>query len=293
MASTRVSEILRYFTSPQWRYFLKHVMDVDANSVYHAHLYVRTNVHPEDLEQIMFAYFELCGCPLSRSIDRCAHYPPAAGLHGIMPEGRPFFDFFFLYDPNVTLAENLEMPLHSTLLEREHNLLIWTADSMKTFARQYLFEQVGLSEQGEIERYFSSKHWKDCIRNILDSEVVHPHSYVELNFDPKILELMVLRELSKMGWTVERSVPCTFDVHGEWRGKIAFVLGYPEKMFDIGWKFNPNNTITPSTETWCLGTRGHDLWTKAMWNACIEAGNYERLQPEELERVISQLSTVL
>lgn len=285
----RAEKILEYFKSPQWQYFLDNVINADLKDVYHSHLYVRTSVHPDDLGLILEKYFDKLGCPLTRSIDKCAHYPPAAGLHGVMPKGKAFFDFFFIYDEGAILEENTQMPLHSDTLEREHNQLIWTSAAMRDFSLQYDFRPVGMREEQEIEEFFSSKHWKDCIRFILDEEVVHPHSYVELNFDPKILELFARKHLREIGWTVERSVPCTFDVHGQWRGKIALVLGYPEKMFDIGWKYVPDVTIRPSGEVWCLGTEGYDLWTRAMWDECIAAGDYRHLSEEELAYVLKMI----
>ena len=139
MVTKRAEEILGYFQSAQWKIFSENVLYVKPYSVYHAHIYVRTNVHPEDLEKIMIYLLGEMHMPITRKIDRCAHYPPAAGLHGIKPQGKPFFDFFFLYDPNVTLAEDPVIPLHSSLLEKEHSLLIWTADAMKEFLNQFSF----------------------------------------------------------------------------------------------------------------------------------------------------------
>lgn len=289
----RTDAVIGYFKSPQWKYFLEHVLNQSPADVYHAHVYVRTNIHPEDLAEIMEAYLEHLGCPVNRSIDRCAHYPPAAGLHGILPSGKTFFDFFFLYDDEAVLSENTDMPLHSPLLEHEHSLLIWTAESMKQFARQFSFEPVGIREKEAIENYFLSRHWKETIRQILDPEVVHAHSYVNINFDPVILEQYATRVFRQMGWMVERVVPCTFDVHGEWRGKISYVFGYPEKMYDIGWNYTPGETIAPSREIWCLGTRGYDLWTKSMWNDCINAGNYTHLTTEELVAIKKRILTEL
>lgn len=289
MEHERAEKILAYFHGAQWRYFLDTVMSRGCEEVYHAHLYVLTSVHPDDLGVILERVFEELGWPLTRRIDKCAHYPPAAGLHGILPKGKPFFDFFFRYDPNAVLEEAPEPPLRSETLERDHSLLVWTAEAMRDFSLRHPFRPVGLREEREIGDYFGSKHWKDCLRYVLDEEVVHPHSYVELNFDPKLLELYVRWHLLRLGWTVERAVPCTFDVHGQWRGKISFVLGHPEKMFDIGWQFVPDVTLRPSRQVWCLGTEGHDLWTRGMWDQCLAAGDYRRLSAEELAWVLDAL----
>lgn len=293
MEQERIDAVINYFKSPQWMYFLEHVLDKTPDDVYHAHVYVRTNIHPEDLADIMETYLEHKGCPINRNMDRCAHYPPAAGLHGILPSGKTFFDFFFIYDEHTVLSENTDMPLHSRLLEHDHSLLIWTDEAMKEFSRQFHFEPVGVREKKEIEAYFLSKHWKDTVKHILNPDVVHAHSYVELNFDPVILEQHASRVFTNMGWTIERVVPCTFDVHGEWRGKISYVFGYPEKMFDIGWKYSSKKMLSPSCENWCLGTKGYDLWTKSMWNDCINAGNYKHLTEYELDSIKEKIRSDL
>ncbi|NPV54944.1 MAG: hypothetical protein HPY71_15765 [Firmicutes bacterium] len=279
-----VKGVVDYFNGEQWNTFITgHLME-PKEEIYHAHVYVDTSIHPDSLMKVMEGYFKAKGWDLDRKIDLTSPKPNVAGLHGIHPFGMPHFDFFFRFNPNAVLE-----PMPPTAKEAEHgsNLLSWGKSYQDNFLSKFNFKCVGPREEKEIRNYFLSRHWKKTLEYTVDDNVTHCHGYVEINFDPKILELLANEALAKIGWTVEKVVPCVFDVHGEYRGKIVYLIGNPEKMFDIGWVYNPNVTIKPSEDVWVLGTPGFDLWTWPMYDKVLADGNFQPLTDDEVKEVVA------
>jgi len=222
---------------------------------------------------------------LDRIIDYISPKKNIMGLHGVHPYNKPHFDFFFRFNADSILSP---MPTDAKEAEAGQNLLIWGKSFQDEFMSQWNFKTVGVKAEGEIRDYFLSKHWKDTLTYTADREVTHPHGYVEINFDPKVLELYAVEAMSKIGWTVERVVPCVFAVGKEYRGKIVFLLGNPEKMFDIGWVYNPDVTIRASQEYWCLGEhKGFDVWTMQQYYDMVAQCDFIKMTDEEIDAVIA------
>ena len=284
MRTDLVTKISDYFlNSEQWKQNMTAMREPDEE-IYHIHVYVETCIHPESLYKIMEGYFKAIGWPLDRNIDYICTHGSVLGLHGVHPFNGPHFDFFFHFKEGVVLSP---MPKDDPDAEQGENLLIWGKSFQDNFMSQFNFKTVGMKDDQKIRDYFLSKHWKDTMTYTADPEVTHPHGYVEINFDPKVLELYAKEDLAKHGWTVERVVPCVFAVGKEYRGKIVFLLGPPQKMFDIGWVYNPDVTIRPSEEYWCLGQdKGFDVWTMKQYYDCVAKDNFIQLTDEEVAAVI-------
>lgn len=183
-----------------------------------------------------------------RRIDLHSPKTSAVALHGIHPfGGAPHFDFVLRYNKDVILAS---MPKDAKEAEAGENLLGLGKSHQDEFVKDYKFKTVGPKDEQEIRNYFLTTHWKKLLQYCTDKSVSHAHGYVEINFDPKILELIADEALAKIGWTVEKVVPCIFEVHGEYRAKICYMFGNPETVFDIGWVYNPDVVIKPVEEDW-------------------------------------------
>lgn len=284
MRSNLVQGVVDYFNGSQWKELMNEIMMEPHEEIYHAHVYADTNVHPDSLVEVMEGYFKAIGRPLDRVIDLMSPKPNVIGLHTIHPIGMPHIDFFIRYNKDTVLTE---MPPNAEEAEIGKNLLSWGKNYQDEFNSQFDFKTIGPRGDQEIREYFLSRHWKQTLEHVMDSNVIHEHGYVEINFDPKILELFAKEALAKIGWTVEKVVPCVFNVHGEYRGKIVFLIGHPEKVFDIGWYYNPDVTIRPSEEKWVLGTRGFDSWTLDMYNKVVEDANFQKLTNTEIEKIVS------
>ncbi len=284
MRQELVTAVTEYFKGEQWQTHME-AMREKEEEIYHIHVYADTNIHPDSLYAIMEGYFKKIGWPLDRVIDYINTHGDVLGLHGVHPFNGPHFDFFFRYNADTILAP---MPKDCPDAEQGENLLIWGKSFQDKFQEQFKFKTVGMHDEKLIRDYFLSKHWKDTLTFTADPEVTHPHGYVEINFDPKILELYAREALRERGWTVERVVPCVFAVGSEYRGKIVFLLGNPQKMFDIGWVYNPDVTIRPSEEYWCLGKhKGFDVWTMTQYYDEVARHEWTRLTDEEIEAILA------
>ena len=278
-----VQGIIDYFKGDQWTSFMKDHLTHPDEEVYHAHIYFDTSVHPDSLYPIVSAYFESQGMPLDRKIDPQSPKPEVGGLHGIHPSGQQHFDWFFRFNPDVVLAP---MPPDSKYAEHGSNLLSWGKNYQDDFVEQFSFKTVGPDDDEEIRKYFLTKHWKRTLEYVVNPQVTHAHANVEINFDPKILELFANEALAKIGWTVEKVVPCVYDVKGEYTGKIVYLLGHPEEMFDICWKYNPDVVIRPAIEPWITDTPGFDVWWLDNYEKVLSGGDYYKLSEDEINQVI-------
>ncbi len=297
MRDNLVQGIIQYFQGEQWNDLMKnHLLREEGEEVYHAHLYVDTSIHPESLTKLLDSYFKAIHRPLDRTMDPQANREGIASIHGIHPVGCPHWEMIFRFNPKVVLTE---MPKDSPEAEHGQNLLSWDRACINRFVRDIPFQVVGPREEREIEEYFHSKHWKETLANIVDPTAMHVHPNLEISFDPKIFELYMRRELEKIGWTIDKVVPCIFDMQtcvkkknlppedkrNAYAGKINVNLGHPEIMFDFVWMFNPRVTIQPATQAWIFDTPGFDIWRRNQYTDFIEKDAYIKLTEEEITEI--------
>lgn len=286
MAKKHVEGVIQYFKGEQWNDFVNNHLVHPDEDVYHAHIYADSSVHPDSLKKIMFAYWDSVGKPLTRRIDPVSPKPGQAGLHSVYPEGLAHFDFYVRYNGDAVLEP---MPKDAKEAEHGENTLSWGKIYQDNFLaeKKFQFKVVGPSEEKTIQNYFLGKHWKEILVNVLVPEIVHCHANVEINFDPKILEIYACQALAKVGWTVERVVPCVYDVHGVYTGKIVFLLGNPEEVFDICWKYNPDVVIRRAREGWVFPTPGFDNFMLAPYEKVLADGDFYVMTDEEVSEVIA------
>ena len=286
MKKNYTAEIIKYFKSNQWKNFMTNHLVHPDEEVYHAHIYCDSSVHPDSMRKVMFAYFDAIGHPLTRRIDPVSPKPGQAGLHSVYPENLPHFDMYMRFNPDVVFEA---MPPKAKEAEHGQNALSWGKKYQDDYLaeKNYQFKTVGPAEDKIIENYFLGKHWKETLVNVLREEVVHCHSNVEINFDPKILEIAACKALAKIGWTVERVVPCVYDVHGVYTGKIVFLLGNPEEVFDICWKYNPEVVLCRAREGWVFPEAGFDNFMITPYLEVLKAADFYHLTDTELAEIVN------
>ena len=293
MAQKHVDGIIEFLKSDFWNDFVDNHLQHPDEEVYHAHIYGDTCIHPESLKQVLSYYFDGIGHPLSRRIDPVSPHPGQVGLHTVYPRGYAHFDMFNRFNADVVLGP---MPPEAPEAEHGHNALSWGKKYQDWYLGQkkYQFLTVGPREEAEIKEFFLGKQWKEMRSYVHEQSAVYPHVHmnVEISFDPKILEIYAREALAKMGWTVERIVPCVYDVHGEYRGKLVFVLGNPEEVFDIAWLYNPNVVICRAQEGWIYDLPGFDLFSKENYNNVLNAGGFYTLTDDELKQIAAFCKTL-
>lgn len=259
MSEKHVQGVINYFKGDFWQNFINNHLQHRDDEVYHCHIYSDTCIHPDSLWRIMPAFWEAQGLPLVRRMDRISPKEDVVAMHSVTPADRPAFDFFMRYVPHKVLEE---MPADDPHAEQGYNALSWGRRYQNDFLKSkgHEFKVLGPREEEEVRRFFMGKQWKECIAHVLDERVVHCHMNVEINFDPKILELFAREQLAKMGWTVERAVPSVYEVKKVYTGKIIFLLGHPEEVFDICWTYNPDVTIRRAPKGWQTEMKGFDLF---------------------------------
>ena len=291
MAKNYAQELIKYFKGEQWTNFMNNHLLHENDEVYHAHIYCDSSVHPETMKKVLFNYFEAVGHPLTRRIDPVSPHPGQAGLHSIHPLGLPHFDMYLRGNEKVVFEE---MPADAEEAEHGFNALSWGKNYQDDYLREknYLFKTVGPREEKEIKAFFLGKQWKEMRQYVLDEDICHCHMNVEINFDPKILEIYAREALALMGWTVERVVPCVYDVHGAYTGKLVFLLGQPEEVFDIAWIYDPDVTIRRARKGWVFDLPGFDNFEAGPYAEVLEAANFRQLTEEELAPVYAYFDTL-
>jgi hypothetical protein len=285
MASKYAQGVIDFFKGEFWNDFVDNHLKHPDERVFHAHIYVDTCLHPDPLHTIMYAWWQAKGFPIDRAIDPMSPKPHVGALHGIHPTGYPGFDFFFRYNKDTVLGP---MPPELPEAEAGQNKLSWGKKYQDDFLKQFDFKAVGPDEDVLIRNYFQSKHWKETIANIVDPNVMHCHANFKLNFDPKIFELFVSEELKRMGWRINFVVPCVYSVKGVYTGKNVFHMGYPEKVFDTTWKYEPDTVLKPADDAWIYGEDpGFDIWRRPLYDTVLAENPYYTLTDDEVKDVLA------
>ena len=72
----------------------------------------------------------------------------------------------------------------------------------------------------------------------------------------------------------------------KYMGKINYILGNPEKMFDFAWLYNPDVVIRPAVRGWAHDMPGFDVWYMTNYEKFVGQSPYVRLEPEEIARIV-------
>jgi len=283
MRKNIIEGLAEYFKSEHWLTFLNFHLQNPDTEIWHAHIYVETMIHPESLLPIMEGFFENYNHPLVRKIDFLSPAPGVGALHNVHPGSLPHFDLFFRFNPDAILA-----PMEKSKGEFGQNALSWGKKDMDEFYKQFQFKAIGPSEEAEIRKYFRSRHWKQAVGLIMHPDVIHVHCNLRISFDPKILELIARDTLAQQGWTIDKVVPNVFNVRGRYRGKLVFLGTYPERVYDLGWKYDHEVVIAPSYEPWYRDDcqPGFDLCFTSEFDRVVAADPYVKLTQEEVNAVV-------
>lgn len=287
--------IVNYFKSAQWKE-LMHTLTQTDEEIYHIHMYWENSIEAQSLSKLMTRYFAEKGMPLDRKIDLVSPAPGVAGLHSVHPHDTernlyiPAVDMYWRYNPNVvTEAAKPEKG------ESGKNLIGWGKRYMDNFYKKFDFKCVGPKEEREIIKYLESAHWKKTLRLIESGLYAHVHANLEINFDPWILKTLTIDALKDIGWKMDHVIPCVYKgVGGEYQGKIVFLTGTPEEVWDFGWWYNPDVVIRPATLKFSGypledGDIRFDAWTKKSLNELLAKGKYVSLTDEQIEEIIEQI----
>lgn len=285
MSAKHVQGVIDFFKGEFWNGFIDNHLHYRNDTVYHAHIYIDTCIHPDSMHPIMYAFWKARGFPIDRAIDPQSPKPKVAALHGIHPAGHPPFDYFFRFNKDVVVGP---MPPELPEAEKGRNQLSWGKKSQEEFIKKFDFKVVGPEEDKIIRDYFLSKHWKETLENVMNPKIMHCHANFYLNFEAKILELYVRQELAKIGWRVDYAFPSVYDVRGEYTGKVIYLVGYPEKVFDTTWRYDPDVVLKPAEDTWIYGKDvGFDNWYRPMYDEIIDANDFYKMTDLEIAEVIA------
>jgi hypothetical protein len=297
--------VVGYFKSDQWHRFMKMLTQTD-DPMYHMHLYVENSIHPESLRKLFTAYHKLKGVPLDRGI-LFSGLPGIGMFINVQPVDAKThrflanYELFWFYNPDVLIAPAVVRPdadLDKTPLYKdvqEDNVWGWSKKFMDDYYKQFDFKCVGPHEEEEIRRYFKSDHFKKWLRLIEDSPADHVHCNVEINFDPGVLKMYAEEAFQEIGIKIDWVIPNVFRVPAGYRGKLIFLLAYPECQHDIAWDYNPDVVIRPTTKPF-VGQRipadgdiTFDFNLHSDYEASLAEGKYVTLTDEEIDEVLSRV----
>ena len=277
-----IEEVKSYFTSSdQWRRLVSALQEPDPQNA-HIHLYLRNSIHPKSLEEIVRGYFEIMGWPISRKIDWLGPDPVKMAFHGVLPEGKVNTDIFWFFDPLVGVR-----PAEGG--EEGSNLLIWGKHYMDAYYKKFPFREVSLDDKKALGVYFNSSHWQDGLSLVVEPDTVHLHINVESSIHPDEIKRYALESLEAQGWKVDYVSPNVYHVREVIRGKLVFLCREPEKIFDIGWKFNPEVVIKPASEPWIHPEVGYDRWTKKRFLEQVMYRPFVELSSSEIQDILQTI----
>lgn len=279
MDAQTTRQIADYFDSEQWRELVR-VLDQEDEEIYHAHIYVDTQLNPLSMEELVKKYFEKLGRPVHRKIEifTSGQIAGRGTIHGIEPEGYTHFDLLFGYSEDLPIKP---------AADKSPNVEYWGEQYMRDFHALYPFATELTADQVvEVERYFESDAWADYVRLNESDDVVHIHANVETSIHPEIIQKYALEAMAKAGWEIEYSCPVAFEMRGQMAGKLVFAGLKPEKMFDIAWQYNPTVTLIPSTRYW-LTTESptYDARTMREVPQLLKRHNFRLLSTAEIEEI--------
>ena len=113
------------------------------------------------------------------------------------------------------------------------------------------------------------------------------HINVETSLHPDEIGRRALSALRTKGWEVDYLCPNAFLLGDRYVGKIVFMGKKPEKVYDIGWKFNPDTIIKPTDHAWMFpDSVGYDVMTSEQFEAELGRHSYVKLTNEEVAAVV-------
>ncbi|WP_417722339.1 hypothetical protein [Salipiger sp.] len=280
--SAEIEEIAAYFRSPHWLDAVKAMAEPDEE-LYHAHLYIRTQIHPLSLEEIVKGWFARNGMPVHRKIEifTSGQVHDAGSIHGIEPQGLPHFDLLWQWAPDRLIEP----------APRAENFEVWGERYMEAFLAKFpLRTEATDQDRAELDAYFASPAWAKYCELNEHPDVVHIHANVETSLHPSIIREAALKAMAARGWEVEHAVPVAFNMRGQMHGKVVFIANKPEKIFDIAWCYNPTVGIIPSTRYW-LTTESptHDARTMHELPLLLKRNPYRFLSLAEIEAVLNAI----
>ncbi len=279
-----VNEIRGYFQgSEHWRRLVAYIQDPDPRNA-HVHSYVYTSVHPDSLEKLLRLYFAAHGCPVTRTINRIRPRSGILALHSIEPKGKAHFDFHWVYKEGAGIK-----PAHG--VEGGSNLLLWNRVYIEGFYGRFPFRAVGSQEREALRQYFRSEHWQNGLEIAERPDVPHMHFNVETSVHPDVIGQYALEALQEKGWSVDYLCPNVFLLGDMYIGKVVFMGRKPEKVYDIGWKFNPGAIIEPTNHHWMYPERiGYDVMTSDEFRQELSQHPYVDLTTEEVSAVMDGIA---
>jgi len=233
-----VDRIIKYFQEEQWLGFLDDIRVGDT--VRHAHIYIDSCLSPEDLGQIVEAYFQKMNLPIQRSLKHLPITPDMLNVYNIMPKGMCHFEFFLRYNPDTIIEPMPEK------FSREHkNASTWDDRFMEKHYKQYAFKKITPEAEKDIRDYFWGDDFRYCYRMMIDEYrgLIHTHGLIETCYHPEELIPYAVESFREMNVEVQKAVSVVFCCAGKDIPKMVFLLGSPEVAVEIEWHYNPNVTI--------------------------------------------------
>ncbi len=292
-----VRGVTDYFRSDHWRRLVAAIQDPYPQFA-HLHSRVDTCVHPENVKELMWGYFEMKGWPIARKIDYVSmcHFdklPPGwdhspneemGSIHAVEPLGKVHFDYGWFYKPDVILAPTEHLAWGTS------NLMFWNRWYVEEFYQDFQFRPVTWTEEKAIRAFFESPYWKTWLDDVvMDPNTTHTHMNVFTSIHPSTVARYAIEALNKKGWEVHYACPNVYITQGRYTGKVVFMGKRPDEVFDLSWRFKPDVIIEPARQNWLVpGDTGYDVFTKAMLEP-IMSKPYVRLDPAEISGVLSDL----
>lgn len=283
-----IAGLIDYFRGDHWRRLMAALMQDPDPQGTHAHAYVETCVHPEDIKALICGYLEQRGVPSSRKIDYTAPRPGEMGsLHGVEPLGKPHFDYNWFFNPEVVL----QATQGGAKGESGCNLCIWNGAYIREYYHDFTFRpQVGGAEEEALRKYFRSDHWHQGLEVSIDPNTTHGHINVYTSVHPDVIQRFAEESLREKGWEIFYTCPNVYLVEGKYTGKLVFMGKNPEAVYDLGWVLKEDVVIEPAMDQWALpGNPGYDLWVWPMMQPIMEFP-YAKLSDHEIQTVLDAIA---
>ena len=107
--------------------------------------------------------------------------------------------------------------------------------------------------------------------------------------------MYTIEALNRVGWSMDHVIPCVFHgVEGKEQGKVVFLTGNPEEVWDIAWDYNPDVVIQPAEKEFVGhlpedGDIAYDVFTKSRMEETLAENKYIVLSNDQIENILTQI----
>ena len=232
-------EVRSFFESDQWHRLLT-ALDQDWDCL-HAHVYVESSLHPHDLAPIVKGYFNNRAYSLRRDLIFLSHGHGVTNIYNVHPSlEKAHFEIFMYYNSEVVIE-----PAGADTARGGTDLEVWDKNYMDSFFDQFSFADPTEEDITSVRTFYQGKEWWQGYNFMSEQGSLHCHVPVLSKLHPHVLAEIGAEEISRRGWTVDKTVTCVYGMKKREQIKTVFLCSDPQVVVELDYDYNADAVIEP------------------------------------------------